>query len=83
MTIFWAAGQERVARDQRSRMTEIFAGVRDGYTAAQVAGEAWKLKDGGTLDLPAYVTEGRPDPNVKTGEDLYRDWGHVAQERPN
>jgi hypothetical protein len=52
--VLWTAGQERVSRENRGRLTELFVGVRDGYLAGLVgAGQAtWK---GGGDHLPSYA----------------------------
>lgn len=35
--MLWRAGQARVTRENRDRLTELYVGVRDGYLAAEVA----------------------------------------------
>ena len=50
--MLWSAGQERIGREIRNRLTELYVGVRDGQIAALVAiGEARASGD----HVPAYV----------------------------
>jgi hypothetical protein len=51
--MLWDAGQQRVARESRERLTELYVGVRDGYVAGNVTvGRAkWKGGDG----TPSYA----------------------------
>ena len=56
-------------------MTAIYVGVRDGFAAAQVGAGVWKTQ--GTFQTPWYTRD--DEPQMKTGEDLFRDFGHLVQ----
>lgn len=60
--MLWNAGQARIARESRDRLTELYVGVRDGHTASEVSlGRArWK----GGAGAPSYV-RGSPDEPVQ------------------
>lgn len=61
-------------------MTELYVGVRDGYTAAQVKSETWKVR--GEYRVPSYV-DGGEKPAGRTGEDLFTDFAHLVKPRTN
>ena len=52
--MLWDAGQERIAREGRERLAELYVGVRDGYVAGRVAGGASKWSGGGE-HVPSYA----------------------------
>lgn len=54
--MLWDAGQQRVQREARDRLAELYVGVRDGYVAGNVA--TGKAKWSGGEHVPAYA---RPD----------------------
>ena len=56
--MLWDAGQQRVTRESRERLTELYFGVRDGYVAGNITvGRAkWKGGDG----TPSYARSDRP-----------------------
>lgn len=58
--MFWTAGQERITREGRERLASLYAGVRDGYMAAEVA--VGRVKWVGGDGTPAYA---RPDPEQR------------------
>lgn len=35
--MLWDAGQQRISRESRERLTELYRGARDGYLAAEIA----------------------------------------------
>ena len=79
--MLWTAGQQRVMREGRERLAELYVGVRDGYVAGNVA--TGKAKARGDAHIPAYV---RPDAEQRRAMaqrglgQLRRDFpGHVAQ----
>lgn len=74
--MLWDAGQERVARESRGRMREMWAAVRDGYASAQVSAGEWRSHGDVTPEYAHAEAEA-----VKTGEDLFRDFGHLVQPR--
>jgi len=51
--MLWMAGQRRVQREGRERLTELYVGVRDGYVAGNVA--TGKAKPRGSSHVPAYA----------------------------
>ena len=56
--MLWDAGQQRVARESRERLTELYVGVRDGYVAGNVMVGRAKWKGGD--HSPAYVEKAAP-----------------------
>ncbi|HSW41751.1 MAG TPA: hypothetical protein VLM76_04510 [Patescibacteria group bacterium] len=57
--MLWTAGQQRMVREGRERLTELYVGVRDGYVAGNVAtGKARARGD----PTPAYA---RPDAEAR------------------
>ena len=56
--MLWDAGQQRIAREGRERLAELYVGVRDGYVAGNVAaGKAtWKGGD----HTPTYARSDVP-----------------------
>jgi len=57
--MLWDAGQERIAREGRERLAELYVGVRDGYVAGRVAGGASKWSGGGE-HVPSYARSDVP-----------------------
>jgi len=57
--MLWDAGQERIAREGRERLAELYVGVRDGYVAGRVAGGASTWKGGGE-HVPSYARSDVP-----------------------
>lgn len=56
--MFWDAGQQRMAREGRERLAELYVGVRDGIVAADVAtGRATTRGD----IRPSYVRSDAPE----------------------
>jgi len=55
--MLWEAGQQRIGREGRERLAELYVGVRDGYVAGNVATGKAIASGGG--HIPSYV---RPDP---------------------
>jgi len=51
--MLWTAGQERVERESRARLAELYVGVRDGYVAGNVS--TGKAKWSGGEHVPAYL----------------------------
>ena len=51
--MLWRAGQERVGRESRARLTELFTAARDA--AMDVGVTTGQLKPQGTWRLPSYV----------------------------
>jgi hypothetical protein len=64
-----------VSRTHRTTLADIFIAVRDGTLAAQLGGR--NVWPGG---LPEYVHD-ESSSGPKTGEDLFRDFGHLIQPR--
>lgn len=60
--MLWDAGQQRITRESRERLTELYVGVRDGYVAGNVmVGRAkWKSGSGS----PSYV-EAQPRADIQ------------------
>mgnify|MGYP000335681777 CR=1 FL=1 len=56
--MLWTAGQERVQRESRERLAELYVGVRDGYVAGNVA--TGKAKWSGSEHVPAYARSDTP-----------------------
>jgi hypothetical protein len=50
--MLWDAGQQRVTREGRERLAELYVGVRDGYLAGEVAIGRAKVRGDA---LPAYA----------------------------
>jgi hypothetical protein len=65
--MLWDAGQERLTRENRGRLVELYTGVRDGYVAANVS--LGKAKAKGDI-TPTYARIVRPAP---TGTPAERD----------
>jgi len=58
--VLWDAGQQRLAREGRERLAELYVGVRDGIVAADVA--TGRAKTRGDI-RPSYVRgDDRPEP---------------------
>ena len=57
--MLWDAGQERIAREGRERLAELYVGVRDGYVAGRVAGGASTWKGDGE-HVPSYARSDVP-----------------------
>jgi len=57
--MLWDAGQQRVTREGRERLAELYVGVRDGYLAANVAAGKVTWKGGGD-HVPAYAQSDAP-----------------------
>lgn len=77
--MLWAAGQERVARERRSRMAELFAAARDAALDVGVA--TGQLKPKGSWHLPPYIDspEQRTDATRRGLAQLMADFpGNVA-----
>lgn len=55
-------------------MTQLYVGVRDAYLSARLGAD--KVFPGG---VPTYAREGAEP--VKSGEDLFRDFGHLVTQR--
>jgi hypothetical protein len=51
--MLWTAGQERVGREGRERLAELYVGVRDGTVAADVA--VGRAKARGDSYVPSYA----------------------------
>ena len=45
--MLWDAGQQRIVREGRARLAELYAGVRDGYVAGNVAAGKARWSGGG------------------------------------
>lgn len=58
--MLWDAGQQRVLREGRERLAELYVGVRDGYVAANVALKRATAKGDIT---PSYARA--PEPEVQ------------------
>jgi hypothetical protein len=56
--MLWNAGQERAAREQRARLAETFAAVRDAQLDVLVS--TGQAKPTGRWGQPSYI-EGRPE----------------------
>lgn len=54
--MFWTAGQKRMEREDRKRLTELYVGVRDGYLAAEATVGRVTMRGDAT---PSYA---QPDP---------------------
>lgn len=74
--MLWDAGQDRVARESRGRMREMWAAVRDGYASAQVSAGEWRSHGDVT---PEYAQS--EISSHKTGDDLFRDFAHLVTQR--
>ena len=60
MTVLWQAGQQRVTRESRDRLTELFVASRDaGLDVLVSVGQA---KPVGAWRQPAYVRASAPQP---------------------
>lgn len=60
MTVLWKAGQQRVTRESRERLTELFVASRDaGLDVLVSTGQA---KSVGTWRQPPYVRSSAPQP---------------------
>jgi hypothetical protein len=57
--VLWAAGQERVTRESRERLTALYVGVRDGYVAGNVDAGKATWKSGGD-HTPTYARSDVP-----------------------
>jgi hypothetical protein len=57
LAMLWDAGQRRMTRESRERLTELYVGVRDGYVAGNVATGKVKAKRDVT---PSYARSPRP-----------------------
>ncbi len=57
--MFWAAGQQRMERESRNRLTELYVGVRDGVQQSLLRTVAVTVDRLPDLTLPSYV---QPDP---------------------
>ena len=53
--MLWRAGQERLERERRARMGELFLAVRDAQLDADVA--TGRIKPRGTWRLPSYLRD--------------------------
>jgi hypothetical protein len=60
MTMLWNAGQARVAREGRERLTELFVAFRDADLDVLV--NTGQAKPKGTWRLPSYVRSEAPAP---------------------
>lgn len=69
--MLWDAGQQRVSRESRERMTELYVGVRDGYVAGNVS--VGRAKWQGGDQVPSYVNAGRPPAPVIKRSPVIRD----------
>ena len=58
--MLWKAGQQRVEREQRARMGELFVAMRDADLDVGVT--TGRLKPQGTWRLPRYVRGDEPHP---------------------
>jgi hypothetical protein len=56
--MLWWAGQKRVGREARERMTELYVGVRDGYLAARL---------GSKVGQPDYTHPDSGAPRARRG----------------
>lgn len=57
--MLWDAGQQRLAREGRDRLAELYVGVRDASIAAEVA--TGRAKARGDI-RPSYVRSDDPEP---------------------
>jgi len=55
--VLWNAGRERIAREERGRLAELYVGVRDGYLAGEAAVGRVKWTGAST---PWYVDASKP-----------------------
>lgn len=55
--MLWDASQQRVTRESRDRLTELYVGVRDGYVAAEVM--VGRVKWTGGDGTPTYARSER------------------------
>jgi hypothetical protein len=60
--MLWEAGQRRVVREGRERLTELFVGVRDGYVAGLVA--SGQAKPRGSNRAPDYARADAAPPSA-------------------
>ncbi len=58
----WDAGQDRIVRENRGRLVELYTGVRDGLMAADVA--VGRVKTRGDI-TPSYA---QPSPEQRRAE---------------
>jgi hypothetical protein len=58
----WAAGQKRLDREQRARLSELYVGVRDGYVAGNIA--TGKAKPKGSFRAPSYTRDTDDSPQT-------------------
>ena len=56
--MLWAAGQQRIVREARERLAELYVGVRDGYVAGNVG--LGKAKWSGGDRVPSYARTEAP-----------------------
>jgi len=71
--VLWAAGQKRVVREGRERLSELYVGMRDGYIAGEVAIGRAKSQSG----IPDYARGDPEQRDVQTRRglaDLMRDF---------
>jgi hypothetical protein len=65
--MLWNAGQERVARESRERLTELFVAARDA--ALDVLVSTGQAKAKGSWRLPAYISSDRPSQRSPAARD--------------
>ena len=68
--MLWDAGQDRVVREERARLTELFMAVRDAQLDVLVATQ--QVKPRGTWRLPAYIASSDA-PTAALGTPAQRD----------
>ena len=57
--MLWDDGQQRIEREARQRLTELYVGVRDGYVAGNVAAGKAKWTGAGE-HTPSYARSDVP-----------------------
>ncbi len=77
LEVLWAAGQERIGREQRGRMAELYVGVRDGYVAGNVA--TGKAKPKGSFQTPAYTRGDTTDTPPQTVQEYRATLARLGQ----
>jgi hypothetical protein len=65
--MLWEAGQIRVHREGRQRLSELYVGIRDGYVAGRVATGAARWSGGGD-HTPVYARGDDYQPQTKGGQ---------------
>ena len=61
--MLWTAGQERLGRESRDRLTELYVTGRDAYIGAQVA--LGRAKTSGGAFRPGYAGDEAPRATVE------------------